>query len=433
MQRRLCAAVIGSTDTAGNVYAAFRYFNPADLTYTYRVYRSTDGGLTWPSSGTGVLGSVSSSYGTRIEMFMTKLASGRMLFGYLVYPDGTLYYRVFDGSSWGSLHSVSSGTTGLPSNAVKHVSSDSDASQNAWVTYPSSWNSGNVMMAQWTNTGTFFTIFASTTGSFWSYSLPRLVINPVDNILRVFAIISPSLGNSAVAEVAPANCVTCSTIYSTGDTGTSPYPNQLVAAVKYPSHMFVQNSGNVNTIKFNGHSYVPAPYSSGVGTVNTGGCDLPGNARCTFWDTSTGKMRNYDAPFPGTGGNTLYTSVEMNTPSPPGNSPVFWRSTDGSVSWGFNYNAIGQLSTATQLDTAAAEGGIGLWRCHAASATSSCDTVYSLVKLINGPAYWNVVPGTSLSVNDPNHTYKESFTQIGGYRYFAAPYASASAHSCGKR
>lgn len=142
-------------------------------------------------------------------------------------------------------------------------------------------------------------------------------------------------------------------------------------------------------------------------------------------------MRNYDAPFPGTGGNTLYTSVEMNTPSPPGNSPVFWRSTDGSVSWGFSYNAIGQLSTATQLDTAAAEGGIGLWRCHAASATSSCDTVYSLVKLINGPAYWNVVPGTSLSVNDPNHTYKESFTQIGGYRYFAAPYASASAHSCG--
>lgn len=418
-----CAAVVAATDTSGNIFAAFRWYDTAYNAYLYSIYRSTDGGLTWPSSGIGRLLYTSGSP-TRIEMFLTSLPSGRMLFGIARYATTDLLYHVFDGSTWSSPGYATG--TGLSANTIKQVSSASN-SQSAYVVFPLGGTSGNIGMAVWSSTGSYVNSISVTTGTFYSYTLPRAIINPLDNDVRVFSIISPSLSNSAIVEIRNANCAGCGTIYSTGDTGTSPYPNQLISAVKYPSFMFTQTSGTT-TIKFNGHSYVSAPYSTGAGLpINSGGggCIL-GASSCDFWDTTTGKMRNWDAPG---AGQTLTSQEEFNTVSPPGNSPVFWRAATGDVSWGYNFNAIGQFSSSKPADTASARVGVTIWRCPAASAGSSCTAPYAVVTSVVSPQGGWTVTGTNLSVSELNRTFSQFVTQTGGYRYMGVGFAQASAHS----
>lgn len=153
-----------------------------------------------------------------------------------------------------------------------------------------------------------------------------------------------------------------------------------------------------------------------------------GLSNCDFWDTTTGKMRNYDAPF---SGNTLSSQEEFNTVSPPGNSPVFWRSTTGDVSWGYNYNAVGQFISSKPGDSSSARVGVLIWRCPAASASSSCTAPYAVVTSVVGPqAGWSVA-GTNLSVSQLDGTFSQLVTQTGGYRYMGVGFSQASAHSCG--
>lgn len=176
-----CAAAVGSDDTNSTIHVAFRYIKSGSSTYYYRILKSTDGGDSW----TTPVGETSFSSGTRAEMALTKLQSGKMLFAYLTYPSSNLFYRIYDGSSWGSTSSVSGVSS---ANSIKHISSTSDNSTQGYVAFLSSGNSGSLKTARFTSSGTYAetTIINSTK----SHTLPSATLSSVDSrkYVHIFSI-----------------------------------------------------------------------------------------------------------------------------------------------------------------------------------------------------------------------------------------------------
>jgi hypothetical protein len=163
-----CAAVTAATDTNGYIYAAFRWLSGGSTTYSYRIVYSTDAGLDWSF----LFSQVDSVSSYRPAMTIAQLSSGNMLFVYALYDNSELTYRVLSGpNSWTS-PSTTSGA-GMTVNSIKHISSASDTSNNPYVMYLSSGNSGNLKDAKWTNTGTFSAF--ETADSTLSHTLPSAV------------------------------------------------------------------------------------------------------------------------------------------------------------------------------------------------------------------------------------------------------------------
>lgn len=229
-----CAASVASADTSGNVYAAFRWIPSGATSYKYQIMNSTDGGLTWGTS----LAQTDSGAGTRIEMFLTPLASGKMLFGYMRYFTDDIKYRVFDGSTWGSEITVSS--IGATANTLKHVSADSDGVQKAYVAYLTGGNSGSIKIAKWNYTGSW--LGTETADSTLSHTLPSITIT-ADGVIHVY-----SLSGNRVYDTKKVLNSWQAPVNPFGTTFTS--PAQLTAGSGYPMALWIEGSSSPFNLRF---------------------------------------------------------------------------------------------------------------------------------------------------------------------------------------
>lgn len=177
---------MAATDTDANIYAAFRYRSGGSSTYSYQIMKSTDGGLNWSVS----LSQVDNVSNNRIVMALAPLTSGKMLFAYALYESPNLQYRVFDGTSWGSVQTASS--TNMGTNTIKQISADSiNSTKTAYVAYLSSGNSGSLYVARFANTtGAFEGNETATTSG--SHQLPSITIS-FDDIIHIYTVSSGKL------------------------------------------------------------------------------------------------------------------------------------------------------------------------------------------------------------------------------------------------
>lgn len=228
-----CAAAVATTDTSGKIYAAFRWVPSGVSTYQYKIMNSTNGGLTWSTS----LTQQNSGSGTRPEMALTRLSSGKMLFVFALYGSSELSYRVFDGTStWSNVQT----TTGanMTVNSIKQISSDSDNTNSPYVAYLTGGNSGALKVARWTNTGTFQSF--ETADSTMSHKLPSITI-PDDNIVRIY-----TLSNSRIYVTQKINgAVWNSPVDAFGISWTfDAPPDELTAAVKSSAGLWLEQGDN---------------------------------------------------------------------------------------------------------------------------------------------------------------------------------------------
>ncbi len=124
-----CAAVAASADNEGNLYAAIRYTIADPSPFSYIIKKSTDGGYTWSTS----LPEVTNVSSFRPVITITPLSDNKMLFAYLLYDTSNLYYRIFNGTTWGSIQNISS--AGLASNTLKQISSATSEGLTAYIAY----------------------------------------------------------------------------------------------------------------------------------------------------------------------------------------------------------------------------------------------------------------------------------------------------------
>ncbi len=184
----VCAASSGASDSNGILYAAFSYKTAG--TWYARVMTSTDGGQTWTNS----LGPSSiSSTGDRVPITITKLDNGKMLLVLAKYDAASMFYRIFDGSSWGS--SVTLSSIGWSSNTVKQISSDTfegDATNSttmAYIAYVTGGNQGSLKVAKFFGNGTYQT--AETATSSIGHQLPSISIT--EDEVKIFSIANSSI------------------------------------------------------------------------------------------------------------------------------------------------------------------------------------------------------------------------------------------------
>lgn len=230
-----CPAVVGSQDTNGNIYLAFRYFKSGATYYNYQIFKSTNSGSTWTMS----LGETSSGSTTRISMGLTELAAGKMLFVYARYSSTDFYYQVFDGTSaWGTTQ-VTSGA-GMTTNVAKQISADSDSTNTAIVAYLTGGTTGSLKVAKWTNTGTFSAF--ETADNTLSHSLPGITITD-DGSIRIY-----SLSGGKVYETNKQGTSWSNPSNPFGTTFTS--PDQLTAAISYPGGLWREGTASPYNIRF---------------------------------------------------------------------------------------------------------------------------------------------------------------------------------------
>ena len=177
----VCAAAAGSSDASSNLYAAYRWKSSG--TWHYKILKSTDGGSTWSTAVDTVDVTNTSNL---FPITLTYLNSTRMLFAYATYESGDIYYRIFDGSSWGSVNTISAG---ISTNTVKQISSDtvdlghSHGSMTAYVAFLASGNQGILKVAKFSTTGSFQGIeTADTTQWHWT---PATSVS-ADGVLHIY-------------------------------------------------------------------------------------------------------------------------------------------------------------------------------------------------------------------------------------------------------
>ena len=177
----LAAAATATTDTSGNVYAAFRYITGGD--YHFQIWKWTPSTNSWTQSKADT----DAGDALRIEMSLARLSSGNMLFVYAMYDHTYLTYYELTGGSWGSQSTVS--ISDWTSNSFKQISGDSDSTQIPYIAYLTGGNSGTVKVVKWTNSGgccTFETVSST------SQSLPSITMTSFDNSIHVYGINSLS-------------------------------------------------------------------------------------------------------------------------------------------------------------------------------------------------------------------------------------------------
>jgi hypothetical protein len=168
-----CVGVAAAADTDGNIYAAFKWVASGATYFSYKIKTSTDDGSTWTDSLPEVTGV--SIY--RPALTLTSLESNKMLFAYLKYDSADLYYRVFNGTSWSAVQTVTG--TGMASNTYKQISSVSaDGRPSAYVAYTNvTASAGGVLkIARFLSNGTYQTI--ETANSTLRHNLPSILSSP---------------------------------------------------------------------------------------------------------------------------------------------------------------------------------------------------------------------------------------------------------------
>lgn len=228
-----CAAAVSSTDPQGNIFAAFRWATTSS--YHYTIYRSSDGGLTWKIS----LKDFNTGETSRNAMTLTSLGKGQMLFVNAPYRGLELQYRVFNGAKWSPV-STTSGAELLPV-GEKQISSASNSTHFAFVTFVRGGNSGPLRMATWNNSTGAFERF-ETANSKLSHSQPSIVITS-SGVIHIF-----TLSGGKVYD----------TIKSAGvwSIPTNPFgtsfvsPDQLTCSVTKPLAMWMEGTFPNFSLKF---------------------------------------------------------------------------------------------------------------------------------------------------------------------------------------
>ncbi|AIF84285.1 hypothetical protein NTE_02231 [Candidatus Nitrososphaera evergladensis SR1] len=230
----VCAASVGAVDTSGIMYAAFRWIPSGASSYQYQIMKSANGGLGWNTS----LSQIPADVGTRIEMFLTPLASGKMLFGYMRYTTDDIKYRLWDGTGWSAENTV--GNIGSTANTIKHVSADSDGVKKAYVAYLTGGNSGSIKIAKWGNDGSW--LGNETADSTLSHTLPSITITN-DGVIHVY-----SLSGNKVYDTTK--------ILNSWQTPTNPFgttftsPAQLTSGSGYPMALWIEGSSSPFNLRF---------------------------------------------------------------------------------------------------------------------------------------------------------------------------------------
>jgi hypothetical protein len=149
-----CVGVAAAVDGNGTIYAAFKWVASGATYFSYGIKKSTDGGATWSDSLAEVTGV--SVY--RPALTITPLDSGKMLFAYLKYDSADLYYRIFNGTSWSAVQTITA--TGMGSNTYKQISSAADNIGQVQVAYTNvtGTNGGILKVARFYANGTFAAI-----------------------------------------------------------------------------------------------------------------------------------------------------------------------------------------------------------------------------------------------------------------------------------
>jgi len=227
-----CAAAVGSTDSKGNIYAAFRWATP--ISYHYEILESTDGGSKWKVS----LNDTDTNGGSRNVMALAKLAKDKMLFVNAPFEKNEFDYRIFDGKSWSSVYTTSG--SGL-SVGVKQISSASNSSGYAFVTFVSGGSSGALKMGVWNNSTGLWESF-ETADSSLSHSLPSITTTTT-GVIHIF-----SLSGGKVYD----------TIKTAGSWKLPANPfgtafnlsNQLTSSISNPSAIWMESSSPSFSLKF---------------------------------------------------------------------------------------------------------------------------------------------------------------------------------------
>ncbi|MGI0015068.1 MAG: hypothetical protein ACREBU_16750, partial [Nitrososphaera sp.] len=236
----VCPAAAAASDTSGNIYVAFRYKSISDGYYYYRIYKSSDRGATWPLSPS--LGGVRSISQDRIQISLTRLPSGDMLFVYTTYSGSEIGYRTLYQGTWQTFKTTN-GANMLQT--YKQISADSDGSAAAYVAFTatSGSNSAALKVAKWTTGNPSVSPTISLVGSTLSHSLPSV---------------------SATASHIYIHTLASGKIYRTDNSGgtwgtpTNPFgtsfssPNSLTSAVSYPAVVWTEGSSSPYTIRYGG-------------------------------------------------------------------------------------------------------------------------------------------------------------------------------------
>jgi uncharacterized protein DUF2341 len=229
-----CAAAVASTDTNGNIFAAFTWLSGGATQYAYQIMSSTDGGLSWSTSLSQVY-PVSTSKPT---MVLTKLDSGKMLFAYTNYDMSNFKYRVYSGSTWGAEQTTLSGS-GMSISTLKQISASSNSTNYAFVTYLTGGTSGTLKVARFSNTGSFQAY--ETADSTLSHTLPSMVKSGTDNIMRVY-----TLSNNKIYETKRISEIWQAPV----PLFSACMPDQLTAAVAYPGGLLREGNANPYALRF---------------------------------------------------------------------------------------------------------------------------------------------------------------------------------------
>ncbi|AFU58110.1 hypothetical protein Ngar_c11700 [Candidatus Nitrososphaera gargensis Ga9.2] len=238
-----CGGVTTAADVNGTIYAAFTWLSGGATDYSMQIMKSTDGGLNW-STSMNQMYPVSSS---RPAMALATLNSTKMLFVYAKYESASLFYKVFDGSAWGSEQTQSS--VGMTTNTFKQLSAMSNTTSAVYVAYTNvtSTAGGILKIAAFSEEGSF--IASETADNTLRHYLPDILRGSNDDI------IINSLADGKVYNTRKANGVWEPPFDPYGTTFDS--PNQLTATnfhMGEPGALWIEGTSSPYNIVF-GHMH----------------------------------------------------------------------------------------------------------------------------------------------------------------------------------
>ncbi len=234
-----CAAVVSTTDSNGNLYAAFRFMPGGQSDFYYQVKVSTDGGFDWSDS----IGGTDTGNTVRPVMVLASLSSGGMLFGAAYYNNNIFYYRVYtSGSGWSGVNTQT--ISDWTSSEDKQLSADTDPTTgNAYVAYLSRGTSGTLKIMDFTNTGGWNGI-ETADSSMSTHQLPSIDIT-ADGTIHVYTLAGSPLTvyetDKAAGSWAPP-----ATPYGTSFTS----PDQLTSTIWYPNGIWQEGSTAPYNVRF---------------------------------------------------------------------------------------------------------------------------------------------------------------------------------------
>lgn len=164
------------TDANGNIHAYIQW-DEGRYTASYS-YVFTNNLLTKSETSSSL---PMGSHPTAIAF--TPLDSGKMLWIQGKASNNDLFYRVYDGNSWGGQQTIPNVFN--CSSCAKQLSGDSDSTNSPSVAFLSNGNSGEIKIAKWDSNGGF--IGVETAENTLSHSLPSLTISD-SNIIHVYSI-----------------------------------------------------------------------------------------------------------------------------------------------------------------------------------------------------------------------------------------------------